>query len=252
LTAQQYLEGLLEKYKLTQTEIQTIQGRRDNIEAYLRKNFPSKIKTVYNSGSYAKETAINLKYDYDVCIYFNPDSFSTLKEMYNSVYESLKCYGQVTKQKVSIRLTQGNASIDVVPGRSLEVYPEYANLFVTSNESRIQTNIPLHKRYISESGCRPIIKLMKIWKIQKGIHYKSFALELLTIQALKNNTNNDYGYRFQQVLDYVRKNVETVRLEDPANSSNNVSDYISVEDKKNMKRQAEASFNEVSWGKVIS
>lgn len=250
MTNQQYLEQVLAKYNLSSAQEQSLKNKRMRVEEFLQKRYPSKIRSFYYSGSYAKDTAINLKYDLDLCIYFKHNAFQTLAEMYNSVYENLKSMDQVNKQRVSIRMPSGKESIDVVPARCIDDTSDYANLYVTTG-SQIQTNIKKHKEYISQSGCRPIIKLMKVWKIEHGIHYKSFALELLTIRALDGFKDPDYGERFVHVLRFIRDNVENVRLIDPANQSNNVADLISVNDKLNMKNQAAASLQQ-TWEQVIS
>lgn len=247
----QYLEKVLAKYNLTEKQIESLQNKRKGVEDFLRAKYGSKIQSVNYSGSYAKGTAVNLKYDLDVCVFFHRDGFDTLPNMYNSVYETMKGYGPVEKQKVSIRLSSGSESIDVVPARRIDDTSTDANLYVTTTGGQIKTNTARHKEYISESGCRPVIKLMKVWKYQRGIHYKSFALELLTIKALSGFGSEDYSERVLHTLKYIRDNVETIRLIDPANSNNNVADLIEVSDKRNMKLQADSSLSQSNWGSII-
>lgn len=247
----QYLEKVLSKYNLTDKQVESLQNKRKGVEDFVRSKYSSKIQSVNYSGSYAKATAVNLKYDLDICVFFHRDSFDTLPNMYNSVYETMKGYGSVIKQNVSIRLSSGSESIDVVPARRIDGTSTDANLYVTTTGGQIKTNIALHKEYISQSGCRPIIKLMKVWKYQRGIHYKSFALELLTIKALSGFVSEDYGDRVWQTLKYIRDNVEDIRLIDPANSNNNVADLIGPNDKMNMKAQAIASLAQNNWGSII-
>ncbi len=248
---QQYLEKVLSKYNLTDKQIESLQNKRKGVEDFLRSKYGSKIQSVNYSGSYAKQTAISLKYDLDILVFFHRDSFNTLSEMYNSVYETMKSYGLVNKQKVSIRLSSGIESIDVVPARRIDSTSTDANLYISTTGGLIKTNTVLHKEYISASGCRPIIKLMKVWKSQHGIHYKSFALELLTIKALDGFMSEDYGDRMWQVLGFIKDNVETLKLIDPANSNNNVSDLIDNLDKQNMKNQAASSLGKKTWPEIV-
>lgn len=84
---------------------------------------------VFRSGSFAKNTAINIKFDIDLVAPFKYESFDTLEAMYNDVYDFLvneyKDGTYIRKQKVSIGLTfpiDKNGVIvklDVVPGREL-------------------------------------------------------------------------------------------------------------------------------------
>lgn len=250
MTPQQYLEQILAKYNLGEKEIENIQKQRKVIEDNIKGIYSSKINNFYYSGSYAKGTAISLKYDIDLCIYFKNDAFSTLKDMYDQVFGSLR-HLNPRRQIVSIRITNGSENIDVVPARLISNDSTDANLFVTTNGGSIKTNIPKHKDYISQHKCRPIIKLMKVWKNLHSIHYKSFALEILTIRALDDFRSEDYGDQVLQVLKYIRDNVETVKLVDPANTNNIVSDLISYNDKINMKNNADASLRKQSWNEII-
>jgi hypothetical protein len=261
LTAQQYLEGILSKYNLKDKDIKMIKDHRSIVEHSLKQAYTNKIDTFYYSGSYGKGTAVNLKYDLDLCIYFKNDAFSTLHEMYLDVYKCLNYMSEdfeyilgegyvVTKQNVSIGL-RGYLDADIVPARIINEKSKDANLYVSENGEHIKTNIPLHIEYVNKSKCRPIIKLMKVWKYQHKIHYKSFALELLTIRALKDYNNPDYGKQVWHVLEYIRDHVESIKLVDPANSNNIVSNLIIQSDKINMKNQAKSSLQKQYWKDII-
>ncbi len=82
-----------------------------------------------NSGSYAKHTAINIKFDLDLLTPFKRDSFDTLENMFDDVYafiyDKYNTSAKIRKQKVSIGIefypdNDGDViSIDIVPGREL-------------------------------------------------------------------------------------------------------------------------------------
>jgi len=252
MTPQQYLEGLLEKYNLTEGQVANVKAERQYVEDLLRTYFGSAIETVYYSGSYAKGTAINLSFDLDVCLYFRRDSFANLEEMYEMVLEALREEGlDANPQTVSIHVYFGGNDIDVVPARSLGDGTGNANLFVTTQRRPLQTNIPKHKEYMSKHQARPIIKLMKVWKHRHGIHFKSFALELLVIKALGDSPSGDFGAQLQKALEFARDHALDARLVDPANSNNIVSDLTPVEDKQNLARQAAASVSKKTWEEVV-
>jgi predicted nucleotidyltransferase len=249
------LEKVLDKHKLDEGEVERIKNIRKEIQNGFDSQYGSKIEKVIYSGSYAKKTAIALKYDIDLCIYFKKDAFSTLSGMYEDVYNFLeKNYGKYNpkKQNVSLRLDlKDGRSIDVVPARSFEDGTDDANLYSSRNKSSIKTNIRKHVDYIGESEARPVIKLMKIWKYRHGIHFKSFALELLIIKALENCNSKDYSDQVLHVLRFIKDNIMTVKLIDPANSNNIVSDQIDITDKQNMQNQALSSLNKAYWSNII-
>lgn len=240
MTVNEYLEKLLEDHKLSDDEREEIQTTSDEVREKLNNEFCRKIITIKYSGSIAKHTAITESKDIDLAIHFKKTAFETLEEMYNSVFDYLQKNYAVRKQKVSIGLVDLN--VDVVPGRRIDEEDESNNdvfLYKTDDGGRIKTNIETHKKHISESGCRKIIRLAKIWKIKHDLKFKSFALELLVIQALENSDKTSLSDRFKEVLEYIKENVEQVRLVDPANSNNNVADAVQPIDKTLFKMKAE-------------
>jgi len=241
-----HIEKLLDKYKKTRTKVK---------EA-LEENFKDKIYNPINSGSYAKHTAINIKFDLDIVFPFKKDSFKTLEELfdevYNFLYEKYKNEAVVKKQKVSIGIvfnTDGDEiNIDVVPGRELnqEQYNnDYnLNLFVNSlygllaEKTYIQTNIQAQIDLIKgKSDERNIIRLLKIWKKTNAAPYKSFFLELITIKAFdKEDISGNLWEKLKSVMEYIRDNVnkDSFTLKDPGNSNNNVVDTLDNAEKNNL------------------
>ncbi|MEH7076231.1 SMODS domain-containing nucleotidyltransferase [Neobacillus drentensis] len=227
MTITEYLELLLDEEKIKDEDKEEITKKRNEVETAIREKFKDKVKTVKYSGSIAKHTAINSSKDLDLAIHFKKEAFSTLKEMYDSVYEFLDEKYNVRKQKVSIGLSEFD--VDVVPGRRIDEEDDSNNdvfLYRSDDDSRIKTNIEKHKTHITASGCRDTIKLMKIWKNKWNVKFKSFAMELLVIQTINDSTFTGLKDRMKEVLEYIVENIEDINLIDPANSNNNVADVI--------------------------
>ncbi len=224
--------------------IDKLKGKRELIENKLKSVFDNDISYIRYSGSYSKGTAVSLDYDLDLCVYFHRDSFETLRKMYNTVSYVLSQNFQTRRQRVSIGIKLGNFSIDVVPARLIENgITGDANLYDSESDGYIKTNITKQAEYISNSYCRPIIKLMKIWKIRNNVPVKSFALELLTIKALWNYRVNNYHEQFVDVLKYIADNIGYIDLIDPGNSNNNLSDTIDPESARCIRNCAVRSLN---------
>lgn len=226
LTANEYLENLLEESKIPEEELEAIRTKRDEVESVLRSHFGDKILTIKYSGSIAKRTAINSSKDLDLAVHFKQGSYGSLKQMYEDTYEILlEHYNFVQKQNVSLGLLLQN--IDVVPGRRIEDGSNNdVNLYRKDTEGLIKTNLETHKDYIKNSNCRKIIRLLKIWKVSHSLRFKSFALEILVIKALEDFEGTSLTARTKKVLEFIESNVETIKLLDPANSNNNVSNAI--------------------------
>lgn len=233
--------------------------KREKVKDALATKFKDQIATrAINSGSYAKHDAINIKFDLDVCQPFKHNSFGTLEEMADEVFaffneefedDDLVKYA-TRKQRVSTGITfiidGDEIQLDIVPGRELGDgdYSETnrLNLYVRAKlleaASSTQTNIQKHIDLVKGKNAeRDIIRLLKIWKTNKSNKgVKSFLVELITIRAFENCSDVPTGIwpKLEMVIEYVRDNIKTIRLEDPANSNNVVSDTMSVSEKENL------------------
>lgn len=235
-------------------------AKKNGIKKVLRDKYGSNLYDPFNSGSYAKHTAINTRFDFDLVAPFKRNAFDTLKEMYDDVYEFLnekyKDQATVKKQKVSIGLEffpddDGDViKVDVVPGRELnqDQYKEdnNVNLYVYSQfgsiaagSDRIKTNpkaqIDNIKNHAEKESVRHTIKLLKVWKVQKNKKPKSFFLELITIKAFdKKEITGDVWDKLKAVMEYIRDEVKNVSLPDPGNSNNDVADTLTDSEKSDL------------------
>jgi len=254
-----HIDNLMEEYKKKREEV------KDALE---EKFINEKVNRAINSGSYAKHTAINSKFDIDICQPFKYKSFDTLAEMADAVYDyfnneyeddDLLKY-KTQKQRVSIGLTFAidgdEIQMDVVPGREL-AEDDYAdsnrlNLYVRPKgidpASSTQTNIQKHIDLISgKINERSIIRLLKVWKVSQDKTIKSFFLELITIRAFKNASEipESLWGKLKLAMEFIRDNVKNIRLEDPANSNNIVSDTMTDYEKGVLANDMEVMLNRI-------
>lgn len=257
-----YLQRVLKSYRMShvQEKMDKYNEKRDKVKDALKAEFSGQIiKRAINSGSMAKHTAINEKYDIDICQLFKYNSFKTLEEMADAVYDFFMekfedddfIQYKTRKQRVSIGISfeiDGEIiEMDVVPAREL-LQDDYSdtqrvNLYVRpkglSPATSTQTNIQKHIDTISgKTNERKTIRLLKGWKLHHSPHIKSFFIELITIRAYDDNSDNLMGEweRLKMVLTYIRDKVETIKLVDPANSNNVVSNTLSDTEKSNLSK----------------
>lgn len=254
-----HLDCVLKSHKMSNVQdlLDKYLKKRDEVKEALDSKYATqKATSAINSGSYAKHTAINTKFDIDICLPFLRGSFNTLEAMADDVYEYFDSEYEddeliyKRKQRVSIGLTfqmdGEQVDMDVVPAREIN-NDEYTttydlNLYVrakngiaaTSTKTNIKTHIDLIKGKNAE---RDIIRLLKIWKKSNNRDYKSFMMELLTIRAFDSKDDIPSGLweKLKFVLEFIRDNIETIQLKDPSNSSNVVSDTIDAFQKQSFK-----------------
>jgi hypothetical protein len=276
-----HLENVVKSHQITKEKalLDKHIAKKNEIKDALEVKFGSNIYSPFNSGSYAKNTAINTKFDFDLVSPFKRNAFSTsgtLKEMYEAVfdflYEKYKNVANVKKQKVSVGLEfyadkDGDViKIDVVPGRELNQnqYPEDENLNlyvferygnIDAGSERIKTNVQSQIKNIKnradkeKESIRKIIRLLKVWKGTKNNYpTKSFFLELITMKSFDSKTiTGNLWDKLKSVLEYIRDNVtnEGFQLKDPGNSSNNLADTLTDYEKYQLSNDMRTMLNRI-------
>lgn len=252
-----HLREVLDTHKMCHVQdfVDKVKQRREEIKEKMRNHYGNNKYSSFDSGSFAKHTAINIKFDLDLVEPFKHSAFGTLQDMFDDVYDFLaeeyKDTGvTVRKQKVSVGVSfpieEGDdkpVELDVVPGRELSDgdYPGTNDLNLYFNEDHWgfkkgtsqKTNIQKQIDHIKgKSSEREIIRLLKIWKKHKDKKYKSFVIELAVIRALDGYTGDtDLWSRLKFVMEYLRDHIadSSFHLYDPGNSNNDViaamSDY---------------------------
>lgn len=259
-----YLWDVLSSYKVSKEEdlLNKYKEKRDKIKESLKGRFGDNLYSPFNSGSFAKHTAINLKFDFDLMSPFKHNAFTTLKEMYETVYDFLynefNKEAHVRKQKVSIGLeffpdSDGEVvKIDVVPGRELnkDQYndDEKLNLFVYSQFGKleqgsdyIRSNVRKQVDHIRQCGddrtsVRNIIRLLKVWKKHTNQNYpKSFLIELIVIKSFDKLTiEGGLWDMLRSVVIFIKDNIESISLSDPGNTNNEVADTLTDYEKQSL------------------
>lgn len=267
-----YLGRVLESYKMKHVDdlMEKYKDKREEVKDALDVKFSTeKVTRAINSGSYAKHTAINKKFDIDLCQPFKYKGFDTLEEMadavfnyFNNEYDDKDLVKYKTrKQRVSTGLTflidGDEIQMDVVPAREL-AEDDYTdtnrlNLYVRAKGldpvTSTQTNIQKHIDLIKGKGDeRCIIRLLKVWKVNNNKdRIKSFFLELITIRAFEKTSEipDDLWGKLKMTMEFIRDNVESIRLEDPANSNNIVSDTMNNSEKEKLSGDMEIMLDRI-------
>lgn len=268
-----HLQKVLETHRMAHIDELTskYETKRDELRSALEEKYSPNIYNLFNSGSFAKHTAINTKFDLDLVAPFKYNFFDTIESMFKGVFDFLDGkYGQnnianVRKQKVSIGVIfypdddGDEISIDVVPGRELKDnnFPESKNLNIYFNDDHwgfskgtyTKTNIQAQIDHIKgKEDERKIIRLLKIWKNSNSEPYKSFLLELFTIKAYdKTDISGNLWEKLKAVMEYIKENIikDNYKLIDPGNSNNDILSSMEVWEKTNLADKLDLIINRV-------
>jgi hypothetical protein len=252
VTANEYLDGLLTQQLLLQNELDGLRALRDKIQGQLSVLEGS--PRFYYAGSYGKRTIIRQRYDLNMVIYWPSGVSYTIKGIYDAVGQVLKNHWQsVNSKTVSWELPfDGGFHIDVVPGRALDATFKDANLYRTDTGTTLKTSLKTHIDIVRNSGRRDAIRLIKLWRERKKVPFKkSFLLEMMTIAGCAGTRFDDLGAQVQATLIYIRDNITTCSVEDPANSNNSLSDDLDAARRRQIYEAARDAAAATSWRAVF-
>jgi hypothetical protein len=146
------------------------------------------LAAVHPSGSFAKGTANRSGTDIDVFVSMRSDCPGSLENIYSTLSRRLRSAGlDVRNQNVSLGTRIHGFDVDVVPARRQGPQGEDHSLWRNRANTWTKTNVAHHIQLVSGSGLQAPIRIMKLWRRQKGLVFPSFYLELAVIEALRNS-----------------------------------------------------------------
>jgi Nucleotidyltransferase domain len=246
-----YLLGILAREAVDTSSVSPVRGAQALILPTIRNWAGSQLLDVTPSGSFAKGTANRSGTDIDLFISLSWTTRVALKDIYNSLFQTLANAAlNPRKRNVSISLRLGAFDVDLVPGRRQNSTSPDHSLYRNRSDSWIQTNVGTHILTVLQSARQPQIRILKLWRDQKGLDFPSFYLELLVVEALLGVRVHDLAASVAQVLVYFRDRILTSRVVDPANTNNIVSDEVTAAGKQTIRAAAIAALN-TNWGNVV-
>jgi hypothetical protein len=251
LSAHEYLQGVLAKQAMRPADLETLRRLRAEIETCLRRVHGAAPRFYYG-GSYGKNTLIRESFDLDIVMYFPSTETRSSKSLYYSVFKSLQDAKYVVRaQNVALRLPyDGGFHIDVVPGTAQDATFYYATLYKSEEDGTRQTSIKKHIDSVRQSDVRELIRLMKLWRYRNSFDWSSFALEQTTIRALAGTRSADLSVQMTKVREFIKDNILTVKLVDPANTNNEIEMPFGL--RLQLKNAATQSLGFQNWQQVIA
>ena len=252
MNANTYLLSIIKKYSILEEERSRILSRVRALWKEIRKWNNQYIIRIIPSGSFSKGTVIKgSDVDIDLMISLKNQTPFTLKEAYESLYEYLCHSYHPRKQNVSIRIIFNGIKVDLVPAQRQPtgLYPH--SIYVSKLDTWTKTNIHKHIYIIKNSPRKQIIILLKIWCHLHELNFPSFLLELTVLEALKGRPIFGIDKNFLTVLKYIIEQFSCVRIYDPANTNNIVSDTITNNQKLQIIQMAKSSYESDCWEKIV-
>lgn len=252
MNADQYVQSILNKYQIQRGPTSPAELLGSTVAGPLQAWANQYLNELRYSGSYAKETGVHGVSDVDIFISLNANTPGTLKDIYNELHTF--AYGQgwsPRMQNVSIGVTVNGTQGDLVPGRIQTGYQNYHSLYVRKRDTWTQTNVALHIDTVRNSGRVSEIRAVKIWRYLNSLDFPSLYLELFVIDALTGRSKTNLAQNVLHALRSIGISLSTVKIVDPANTNNVLSDDLTKIEKDRIASVARQSTSQPNWGQVI-
>jgi hypothetical protein len=155
----------------------------------------------------------------------------------------------VIRHNVALRLQYTPGwHVDVVPGLAQDASFEYADLWASDRASTRQTSLKRHIE-LARSCDREVVRLLKLWRARHVVPVGSFVLELAAARALRGVAGLTLEARLRRVLELLAR-LEDLRLVDPANTANVVTEDLEWGRKKVVAEMAVRAL-EAPWERVV-
>lgn len=230
-----------------------LREKSDWLIEVLKNEFKSNLKlTPYRFGSTEQGTALRETFDIDICLSFNPRTFSSISAMMEEVFTFLKTLDglngirQIRKQKKSVGLLFNingkEMKIDILPYQSSNNHKSdhsgymYLNKGIFSAPSRSKTDVKLLSNVRLTETQKKILIILKDWKQKSDIPISSHLLQYLILEAYKANKGyipSKFAEKIIMVMYFIEDNLDSIRLHSIENT-NNVLTNISLSKKEDI------------------
>ena len=252
MSADAYLQSILAPEAVDTGPAAPVRGVQARLMPALQEWGGQYLRQVQPSGSFAKGTANKSGTDIDLFVSISENVTDTMRDIYNSLFNKMTEKGyQPKKQNVSINVTVNGYSVDLVPAKRQDGRSEDHSLYRRKADTWTKTNVTTHISHVARSGRTQEIRVIKLWRNQKGLDFPSFYLELTVIDALAR-ASGGLGDKVWSALHYLRDTFPTARVIDPANTNNVVSDDLTNAEREKIKAAAAAAIQGRDWGKIVT
>lgn len=205
------------------------------------------------SGSQIRGTAIQNS-DIDIQIRFNKKAGGireireTLEGFLKTKYEDDESVN-VRSQEHSIGLLFEKGRIDIVPMREIENGQGDTYIYSQKNDSIKKTNAYKQFTHLTLTDKqKQIIRLLKGWKSNNDLRLPSTIIEHIIQRMFKDESvprGLDKALLFS--IEYLGNNIKSIRIVDPANTNNIISDSITENEKSTIQNFCNMMLNEIGY-----
>ena len=253
----------------------------------LKKQDKISIKRVVKAGSFAKHTILRKTsedaVDVDVVFYISGEKVDeeTFSSLSQKIYEALiKLYPnkavedfEIQRKAATVTFVGTGLDVDIVPVIENPNKEGYGWQFDRIDGSKTETCAPCQVKFVKDRkdqdpDFRTLVRLAKRWRTKAECPLKSFHIELIMAHVLEvNGKEGSLEKRFRDFLLYIAESglqqvikfpenraasdfTDPVVILDPVCDTNNVASRITEDERKEIVRIAEASWETANCASV--
>jgi hypothetical protein len=233
MSADQYLRHILRREQVDTGVFSPVRRVATDLAPMLQYWGNRYLLSIEPSGSFAKGTGNRSGTDIDLFLSLSSNTPDTLADIRQKLRNCLAQHGyQYREQNVSLGITLGGCQVDLVPGKRQSQFGGDHSLYRFKAKTWTKTNIQTHINLVRASGRTEEIRVLKLWRSQKGLDFPSIYLEFATLEALRGKKLGQLSDNVIHALRFFRDTLARTRIVDPANTNNMISDDLSGADKK--------------------
>jgi hypothetical protein len=251
MTADQYLRAILARERVDTSVTSPLLLISSTLEPMLFNWAGRFLLRVEPSGSFAKGTANKSSTDIDLFLTLSSETPNTLEGIRSTLKNYLLQHGyEVRDQNVSLGVKIYGHQVDLVPAKRQSQYGNDHSLFQRKANTWTKTNIHTHIAIVKNSGRTEEIRILKLWRDQRGLNFPSIYLELATLEALHGKPVGQLSANVANALRFFESKLSIARIVDPANSNNVISDGINAAEKQWISATAKAALAG-TWAGIV-
>jgi hypothetical protein len=252
MTPDEYPNAILVRETVDTGPYSPVRGVQATLYPLLQRWAGNRLADVHPSGSFMKGTANLSGTDIDLFVSLSDQTTETLKQIYDKLFNFMEENGySPSRQNVSINLRVNGYSVDLVPAKRQNSYSDDHSLYRRRADTWTKTNVVSHINHVIASSRQREIRILKLWRDQKHLDFPSFFLELLVIEALPWHLSETLSGNVWRALEYIKANIASARIVDPANTNNIVSAELSAADKQKLSTAAATALRASTWGDIV-
>lgn len=251
-TIAQGFAKLCSNLEITDLQAQTVSTRQQNVRDAVGADFT--VLSSFLTGSYKRNTMIAPLKDADLDLfavldssYYSKHKPATLLEAVSvSLRKQYPTTPRFSKNGQAVTITFPNFQMDVVPafnreGGSYLIPNADTNQWISTDPTRHES-IWTEQNKWHQGGLIPFIKTVKCWNREHSSYLRSFHLETVVLETMRNVTMSDWPSAVRCFFEKARTTAWSA-INDPAGYSGDLTGYLTWADKTEVQKRAQAAYD---------